>query len=107
MEIQSGIITELEARHHKKEMDIKRKIDELSAVIIQTEGISDKASEVIQCLKDEREETEEAYRYQIGRFKAYMKTKRELEEEAEKGPISYEDALRYIEKRAIEAFFDD
>jgi hypothetical protein len=106
MIVQSGIIAELEARHHKKEMDIKSRIDELNAVIIQTRDISEKATGVIQSLQDGREEAEEEYRHEVGKFEAYMKRKHDVEEVVGKD-YTYEDAMRHIERDAIKEFFDD
>ncbi len=105
--MQTAIIAELEARHHRKVTRIKSKIDELNAVIVQTRDISENAAGVIKCLQDEREETEEEYRYEAGKFEAYTKRKRKIEEEYNKGEREYEDAIRHIERDAIKEFFED
>lgn len=105
--MQTGIIAELETRHHRKENGIKSKIDEINAVLIQTRDISEKAAGVIQSLQDEREEAEAEYRYETGKFEAYEKRKRKIEEEYNKGNYEYENAIRHIERDAINTFFDD
>lgn len=105
--MQTGIIAELETRHHRKETHIKSRIDEINEVFIQIRDISENAAGVIKCLQDEREELEEEYRYEAGKFEAYEKRKRKIEEEYNNGKREYEDAIRYIERDAIREFFED
>ena len=100
------IIDELETRHHRKESRIRLRINEINEVLIQTRDISEKATGVIKCLQDEREELEEEYRYEAGKFEAYEKRKHELEETIGKD-YTHEDVMRHIERDAIKEFFDD
>lgn len=101
------IIDELETRHHRKESRIRLRINEINEVLIQTRDISENAAGVIKCLQDEREELEEEYRYEAGKFEAYEKRKRKIEEEYNNGEREYEDAMRHIERDAIREFFED